>query len=136
MDRHRRDRSIHQPSTTVSAPMSLIRIGVLGAGRGIAHARTFHALPESRTVALCDRRPARLAASLARFPLEGVVTYTDYAAFLRHDVDAVVVASGGPFHAEHVCLALQAGKHVLSELPMDYTLEGCRRVTAAVQQSG
>jgi predicted dehydrogenase len=48
----------------------------------------------------------------------------------------VVVASDGTLHGQHVTMALEAGKHVLSEVPMDYSFDECRRIVDAVERTG
>src|SRR4051794_5578188 len=55
---------------------------------------------------------------------------------LATDVDAVVVATPMPFHAPQAALALEAGKHVLSEVPAATDLEQCWRLVQAVRASG
>jgi len=52
------------------------------------------------------------------------------------DIDVIVVASDGTLHAEHSCMALEAGKHVLSEVPADYSFEACLRLTETVERTG
>jgi predicted dehydrogenase len=62
-------------------------------------------------------------------------TYTDYAAMLDA-VDAVVIATPMPLHVSQSILALQAGKHVLSEVTAAVSLEECWQLLAAVEASG
>src|SRR6185436_76678 len=50
--------------------------------------------------------------------------------------DAIVVASNGKLQVQHAIQALDAGCHVLSEVPGAYTEEECIRLRAAVQRSG
>ncbi|MBC7379905.1 MAG: Gfo/Idh/MocA family oxidoreductase [Burkholderiaceae bacterium] len=52
------------------------------------------------------------------------------------DIDAVYVATPHQFHADHVCLAAAAGKHVLVEKPMAITLEECTRMIDAARAGG
>lgn len=111
------------------------KVGVLGAGRGMVFAEAFDVLPESRTVAIADRVASRRDHAKRICPNARI--YAEYAEMLQHhDLDAVVVASEGPAHSEHVVQALQAGKHVLSEVPIAYTIEGHVAIFDAVQSSG
>ena len=65
-----------------------------------------------KVVALCDTWEERLREAGRR---HGVETYTDFNAFLAHDMDAVVLANYFHEHAPFAGKALQAGKHVMSE---------------------
>ncbi len=114
--------------------MDKVKIGVLGAGRGGSLARSLRYVPSAELVAMCDGDEARLNASLAA---TGVPNgYSSYAALLDSDVDAVVVASPMPLHVEHSIQALQAGKHVLSEVTAATSLEQCWALLEAVRDSG
>lgn len=50
-------------------------------------------------------------------------------------VDAVVIASPSDVHAEQTVLALDAGKHVLTEIPMGTNWADCLRVEEAAQRA-
>lgn len=63
--------------------------------------------------------------------------YTDSRKMLcEADIEAVVIAVAPEHNAELVCEALNAGKHVLCEVPLTYTIEDCWRVVIAVEKSG
>ncbi len=49
----------------------------------------------------------------------------------RSDLDVVWVATPNQFHAVHVVVAAEAGKHVVCEKPMALTLADCDRMIAA-----
>jgi len=112
-----------------------VRIGIVGAGRGQVFAGLFASFPESRLAAIAERFPGRRE-GIGRSHPEAQL-FSDYEMMLGEaDLDAVVVASDPPSHAEHVVLALEAGKHVLSEVPASLTAEGHFQVLEAVQQTG
>jgi len=113
-----------------------VRVGVLGAGRGLVFVRGYNLHPASEVVALCDKDRPRLEKAAATLKIEGLRLYTDYEEMLRSDLDMVVVASDGPLHAKHACMALEAGKHVQSEVPADYSMEGCLRLVETVERTG
>ncbi|HEV8383535.1 MAG TPA: Gfo/Idh/MocA family oxidoreductase [Candidatus Acidoferrales bacterium] len=52
------------------------------------------------------------------------------------EIDAVVIVSRNQHHAPQALAALNAGKHVFVEKPMALTMEECRALYRAVQQSG
>jgi predicted dehydrogenase len=116
--------------------MRKIKVGVLGLGRGMTFARQFNALPESQTTAICDATPGRVDAAVKALNTPGLQTFAEYADLLKSDVDIIVVASGAPEHGRHVCMALDSGKHVLSEVPADVTLKACKEIVKAVRRTG
>jgi predicted dehydrogenase len=116
----------------------MIRIAVIGAGAwGLNHVRAFSRIKGAELAIVCDpsesaRARAATIAPRARLTprLEDVLG--------NKDVDAVVLATPAPFHAEQACQALGAGKHVLVEKPMAmdpasgerllHAAEGARRI--------
>ena len=54
----------------------------------------------------------------------------------RVDVDAVIIACETDRHADLVERAAAAGKHILLQKPMAYTLEDCDRIARAVERAG
>lgn len=57
-------------------------------------------------------------------------------ALARDDVDAVVLATPTPLHAEQAITALKAGKHVMVEIPLADSLPDAEAALAAQQASG
>jgi predicted dehydrogenase len=111
-----------------------VRIGVLGAGRGAYVAHLFDLHPRAVTVALCESDPGRLDLGRQRLPnLEA--TYADYDAFLAHDTDVVIVANDATAHAPYAIKALEAGKHVLSEVMACKTLAEAVALVRAVERA-
>ncbi|MDF1515773.1 MAG: Gfo/Idh/MocA family oxidoreductase, partial [Anaerolineae bacterium] len=112
---------------------SPIRVGVVGVGRGRSFAAGASELVGMQLVALCDIWEERLLALGNQF---GVATYTDYDAFLEHDMDAVILANYFHEHAPFAIKALQAGKHVMSECTSNATLAEGVQLCRTVEQSG
>jgi predicted dehydrogenase len=106
-----------------------MKVGLLGTGFGIAHARIYHSHPQVSEVVVFGRTPAKLQAFADEF---GYATTTE-AAVIYDDpaVDLVDVCLPTGLHAEHVLRALQAGKHVLCELPLATTMVDARRIVDA-----
>jgi len=88
-----------------------------------------------RVSAVCDLRPERAQRIAAQY---GVPTICrDYAEMLgRADVEAVVIATPDHEHAGQAIQALEAGKHVLSEIPAAYTLGELQQIIAASARTG
>ncbi|MBI3986629.1 MAG: Gfo/Idh/MocA family oxidoreductase, partial [Lentisphaerae bacterium] len=95
-----------------------IRVGVVGVGRGMAFARGATDLTGMKLVALCDTWEERLKEAGRQLR---VSAYTDYARFLEHDMDAVILANYFHQHAPFAVRALQAGFHVMSECAPCFT---------------
>ncbi len=109
-----------------------IRVGVVGVGRGRSFMRSAQATGMT-LVAICDTWEERLQQASQEL---GVTTYTDYDAFLDHDLDAVVLANYFHEHAPFAVKALTAGKHVMSECAACHTLAEGVALTRAVERSG
>jgi predicted dehydrogenase len=106
-----------------------MKVGLLGTGFGIAHARIYHTHPQVSDVVVFGRTPAKLRAFADEL---GYATTTDIAG-IYHDptIDLVDVCLPTPLHADHVIRALAAGKHVLCELPLATTMADARRIVDA-----
>jgi predicted dehydrogenase len=106
-----------------------MKVGLLGTGFGIAHARIYHTHPQVSEVVVFGRTPAKLQAVTDEF---GYATTTDPASiYADSSIDLVDVCLPTLVHAEHVTRALDAGKHVLCELPLATTMDDARRVVDA-----
>lgn len=115
--------------------MDKIRVGVLGLGQGRSHLRAFQWLEGSTVTAVCDLNRS-LAEKVAQ-EMEVPTVYADYAAMLDdRQIDLVVVATPDHLHGQHAIQALEAGKHVLSEIPMATTLDECQRIVALTDRTG
>ena len=57
-------------------------------------------------------------------------------ALSRADIDAVILATPTPLHAEQAIAVLRAGKHVLVEIPVSESLADARAVAEAAEESG
>jgi predicted dehydrogenase len=110
-----------------------IRVGVIGVGRGQSFAQGATDLVGMKLVAICDTWEERLREVGKRL---GVKTYTDYAKFLEHDMDAVILANYFHEHAPFALKALAAGKHVMSETSCNATLAEGVALCRAVEKTG
>lgn len=118
--------------------MKILNMGVIGCGpRAYGLIQTYELIAELKITALCDKhRPLaeRAAASLKN---SSVKVFTDHAEILRDkSIDVVFIAVEPENCADLVVQSLQAGKHVLSEVPMTYSIEDCWRIVLAVEQTG
>ncbi len=112
-----------------------IRFAVVGARRGKTFVRaTERPSSHAALTALCDNNEAALSEWNTA---SGVRLYRDYDEMLQDpEIDAVCIATPVHLHAAQAIAALNAGKHVLSEVTAAYTMEECWALVEAVERSG
>jgi predicted dehydrogenase len=115
--------------------MGKYRIGLVGANRGSGLVHPFSVFPETEIAALCDLNEKRLADAGAYYKVPDRSLFTDYAAFLNADIDVVVVGTPIQLHAGQAVQAMEAGKHVLSEVTAAWTIEQCAQIVDAVKRT-
>lgn len=117
--------------------MKKLNIGIVGAGRiGKVHAAsiTYH-IPQAQIAMVTDvYEPA--AKALAE--TYGVPRYsTGYMDIVNDpEIDAVLVCSPTPTHADISIAAMKAGKHVFCEKPVDLTIEKIKKTAQVAQETG
>ncbi|EKX60868.1 Gfo/Idh/MocA family protein [Streptomyces ipomoeae] len=113
-----------------------VRVGVIGAGMiGQDHIRRLtEVVTGARISAVTDIDAERAAEVAARVGAAALPTGAELIA--SPDVDAVLVTSWGPTHAEHVLNAIAAGKPVFCEKPLATTAEDCLRIVDAERAHG
>lgn len=111
----------------------VIRVGVIGVGRGQSFARGANDAVGMKLVALCDTWEEKLTQVGKQY---NVATYTDFDKFLEHDMDAVVLANFFHQHAPFAIKALKAGKHVMSETAANTTMAEGVELCRTVEKTG
>jgi myo-inositol 2-dehydrogenase/D-chiro-inositol 1-dehydrogenase len=114
-----------------------LRIGVVGAGAiGIEHInRVTGKLSGGVIVAVADVDAGRARAAIEGIP--GARVEKDGAAVINaDDVDAVIVTSWGPAHAQSVLEAIAAKKPVFCEKPLATTASDCKKIVDAETAGG
>ena len=112
--------------------MNPIRFGVIGLRRGQSLVSACQAVGGATVAALYDldaQKGQGMADAIA------ATYYADFDAFLGAEIDAVVVASPVPYHAQQSIAALNAGKHVLSEVTACHTLTDAQALVAAARKA-
>ena len=101
-----------------------INVGIVGIGNiGTAHA---HCIVDGkvdgmRLVAICDIAEERREYCKNKFP--DIEVYSDYSMLLEDDnLDAVIISVPHRLHADMAIMALESGKHILVEKPVDITV--------------
>lgn len=114
-----------------------VRVGLVGLGRmGRVHAANLAGrLPGARLVRMVDADEDAARENAA--PLGGVEWSTRYEDLLEDpEIEAIVVASPTPLHADMSEAAAAAGKHVFCEKPVSLELERTQQVNEAIRKAG
>ena len=110
--------------------------GVIGCGfvgRG-AHVPSIAEIEGARLVAIADADAKRRDKVVAKHKVEAA--YDDYRKLIQDpQVDAVIVALPTPLHVPASLAALEAGKHVICEMPLAPSLEEADRLIDAAKRS-
>ncbi len=113
-----------------------MKICLVGEGaQGLTHIEALRAMDDIEIVSIAGG----LAGDTESFAKQWEIPHwtLDYEeAISRPGVEAVVLTSPNHMHAQQTVMALEAGKHVLLELPMGLNLADSQRVVAAEQASG
>ena len=100
--------------------MKTIKIGIVG-GRGISTVMGLKAMEDVEITAFCnlDEGVLKQGADM----LGDVKTYRIYEDMLESDIDAVVIATPMQCHVPQAIAALEAGKHVMSEVTAGVSMD-------------
>lgn len=115
-----------------------VRVGVIGGGIwGNYHLQAIKNLEEegkARLVAVATRTEQSAAKHAQALGIKG---YTDYRKMIdQENLDAVTIATPDHLHREMALYAMQQGKHVLVEKPMDLTTAGCQEMVDLAEKKG
>jgi len=115
--------------------MNRVRTAIVGCGKvGHIHAQALASLAESDFVAACDVDLQRAVALAGRY---GIRAFTDVARMLEEsDVQALLIGTPHPLHAQPAIRAAESGVHVLVEKPLAASLQDCDAILAAARRHG
>lgn len=104
-----------------------VRIGFVGCGGiGHHHLKLWESTPGAKVVAVCDIIPERAQGAAETY---GAEPFSDMAEMLKKaEFDAVDICTPSGLHAQQGIMAVEAGKHVLVEKPIDIDLEKIDRL--------
>lgn len=115
--------------------MKKIKIGVMGVGRGRSMIDYCRRAGNAQLVAICDFWSEGLARAEADIHDPSITYYERFDDFIRHDMDAVVLANYATEHAPYAIRALRAGKHVFSEVLPVQTLQEAVLLIEAIEDT-
>jgi predicted dehydrogenase len=110
-----------------------LKVGIVGVGRGSSFIRPFTTITETKVIAICDVDENRLNNAAQQLNIEK--RFTDYEKMLEDDINIVVLATPENLHAPQSILALNAGKHVVSEVTAATSIEQCYELVRTVRKS-
>lgn len=114
---------------------NVVRFVIVGCGRiSRTHAKAIREVRGAELVAAVDGVHERAATLADEFQIDSSDDFQEMLA--RDSFDAVCVCTPTGEHAEIGILAASAGKHVLTEKPIDVTLESADRLIAECNSAG
>ena len=130
--------------------MKQVKVGIVGLGfMGTTHWGVYKGMKNAKITAIADvdakKRKGDVSAVVGNIgggdnskPLDltGVTVYESALALINDaDVDVVDICVPTPFHADIVCAALAAGKHVFCEKPLCRDAAQLKRIVAAAKKA-
>ena len=114
--------------------MKICIAGATGAF-GTKHLEAIDAIEEVDVVSVVDVEPDRLAKLAQERSIEHWTSELEES-LARPDIDAVILATPSQMHAAQAIKCLEAGKHVLVEIPMADSLADAERLVQKQQETG
>jgi predicted dehydrogenase len=112
-----------------------IKIAIVGLGFGAEFIPIYQRHPYADMYAVCQRNTDKLNEIGDAFHIDK--RFADFEELLKDpDVDAVHINTPIQNHAEQSIKALRAGKHVACTVPMATSVEDCRKIVEAVEETG
>ena len=118
--------------------MEKLKIGVFGGNRGVTMMNVLLTHPEAELAAVCDKYVPFLekVKQIAGETGQSVSLYEHFDDFIKHPgLDAVVLANYATEHVPFAVKALEAGKHVMSEVLACETMAQAVQLIEAVERS-
>ncbi len=111
-----------------------IGFGVVGLGMGAYHASAIKQSKGARLVALCDADEERLNKTNENFKVKA---YTNYNDMLKDkEVDVVNICTPSYLHVDMAILAINAGKHIIVEKPVDINVDKINKLIEVGNKAG
>jgi len=116
--------------------MDKLRVGILGLGRGVSHLCNFLRVEDAEVIGCAERIERLRNRALERIAPTEVKMVSEFEELLELKPDAIAVCTNGRLQAQHAIQAMEAGCHVISEVPGAYTQEEVIHIAAAVGRTG
>ena len=116
--------------------MDKIKVGVLGVYRGGSMIDYCKIAENAEVVAICDKLKDRLQEQKENNKELDITYYDNFDDYIKHDMDAVVLANYANEHAPFAIKAMKAGKHVFSEVLPVQTMKEAVELIETVETTG
>ena len=108
--------------------------GVVGLGMGSHHCRAIQSAQGAKLIAVCDIDEERLNKMMEEYKVKG---YKDYDDMLNDDaIDVVNVCVPSGMHVDMAIPAIEAGKNVIVEKPVDIKVEKINKLIEVGTKAG
>lgn len=115
--------------------MDEVRFAVAGCGAvSRAHIESIVKIKDARLVAVASRSEERARKTAERWGCDWTTDYEELVK--RDDIDIVNICTPSGYHADVALPAIEAGKHVLIEKPIEVTIERANRIINAARKKG
>ena len=116
--------------------MKKVKIGVMGVYRGTSMINYCTLAENAEIVAICDKWKEGVERQKEINKDYDITYYDNFDEFIKHDMDAVVLANYANEHAPFAIKAMKAGKHVFSEVLPVQTMKEAVELIEAVEETG
>ena len=114
--------------------MERVKTAVIGCGKvGHMHAKALRSIPNSLFTAVCGRDINKTRVFAEQYNVKAYSSIEEMAA--DSEVEAVIICTPHPNHAEYAVKAARAGLHVLVEKPLAASLEDCDAIIEAAKEN-
>ncbi len=100
----------------------MIKVGIVGT-RGLSMLKGLEAIEDVKISAMCDINEDNLKKAVDRIGTGDVKTFRIYEDMLESDIDAVVISTPMQCHVPQAITAMEAGKHVMSEVTAGVSMD-------------
>ncbi len=115
--------------------MERVKTGIIGCGKGAhLHAQALKNLPESLFTAVYNRTADKAKAFAEQYGVRACSSIEEMVT--EAGVEAVVIGTPHPAHAEAAVKTAQAGMHLLVDKPLASSLEDCDAIIKAAKDNG
>ncbi|KAJ5272709.1 Oxidoreductase N-terminal [Penicillium angulare] len=111
-----------------------LRVGILGAPNNVqpTFLPTLTSLPTYKLTAIYDQNDSTAKTTAKKFNIQ-TITNSAHDLISHNEVDLVLNLLSFEYHEQFTIAALEAGKHVMVEVPLSLSIHGLRRIRAATQ---
>ncbi len=111
----------------------MIRIGLVGCGAiSSVHVKAIEGLDDAVLYGVCDFNYEKAKEFAKELNIKAYESFTQM--LEDENIDSVSLCTPSGLHAEQTILALEKGKHVLTEKPMALNVKDCKKIQQAEQK--